>query len=153
MTNFLMELTEIFKSEKKSISNIEPILNRLRHQIPLTLEKYYNILISVTEAINNAIIHGNRLDLNKDVKFELKADSNKIIITVTDEGSGFNPDELLDPTQPDNLLKENGRGVFLIKQLCDEVTIKSTSKGTKVIMVFYINFYNPNDLQEKKPDK
>jgi serine/threonine-protein kinase RsbW len=138
MSDFLVEISESFPSEKKSISFIEPLIDILKKSITLPLEKYYNILISVTEAVNNAIIHGNNCDYNKKVTFTIKANQSKILISVKDQGTGFDPDQLLDPTQPDNLLKENGRGVFLIRELCDNVKIIPSTNGTQVIMEFYL---------------
>lgn len=138
MPDIIFDVSESLISEKKSIMLIEPMINKLRDNIPLTLEKYYNILISVTEAVNNAIIHGNHCNSEKLVKVKLQATKNVITITITDEGKGFNPDELDDPREPENLYKEHGRGVFLINELTDSCKINIYPEGTEIIMNFNV---------------
>ena len=104
----------------------------------MELDKYYNILIAVTEAFNNAIIHGNKCNNDKKVGFDIIADEESIQIVIKDEGKGFNPDNLADPREPENLMKDSGRGVFLIKELSDECDFMHTSTGTSVKMVFKV---------------
>ena len=82
---------------------------------------YSNILISVTEAVNNAIHHGNRQDLGKKIVVSCKKQSHRFQLVVSDEGSGFDPQGLPDPTSDERLEMEGGRGVFLMKQLTDEI--------------------------------
>jgi serine/threonine-protein kinase RsbW len=139
MDDYILKISESYKSEKKSIKYVEPLINSVKEKIPISLEKYYNILIAVTEAFNNAIIHGNKLDSNKKVGIEITANDKVIEVIITDEGKGFNPDELADPREPDNLLKDNGRGVLLIKELTDTCDFNHTDKGTVVFMSFFID--------------
>jgi serine/threonine-protein kinase RsbW len=122
------------RSNKKAIKLIEPIIFEIKDKLNLPDDKFYNILIAVTEAVNNGIIHGNKLNPAKFVHFTVLADCNEIEIVVEDEGDGFDPEAVSDPREPENLLKENGRGVFLIRALCDYVSFETQKSGTRIIM-------------------
>lgn len=139
MDNYVVNISKKFDSEKKAIHNIEPIINEIKEKVDINLEKYYNILIAVTEAFNNAIIHGNKLDKNKKVRLDIQANSQRMEVHVFDEGTGFNPKELADPRAPENLLKESGRGVLLINELSDECEFKTYPDGSEVFMVFKLS--------------
>lgn len=93
-----------------------------------------DIAISVTEVINNAIIHGNKEDKTKPVSLTIDREDSELTFTVTDEGEGFNPDDIADPLQEENLLKQVGRGVFIARSLMDHVEFSSTSSGTTVVL-------------------
>lgn len=83
---------------------------------------YFNrVLLGLSEAVSNSIIHGNKNDCSKKVFISFLYSENELVITVRDEGSGFSLDSIEDPTQPENLKKENGRGLLLIQQIADEV--------------------------------
>lgn len=90
-----------------------------------------DIAISVSELVNNSITHGNKLSSDKLVTVTIGRNNSKIEISVTDQGTGFNPDEIDNPIAQENLLKEVGRGIFIIRSLMDSVEIESTGKGTK----------------------
>lgn len=127
------------RSNKKAIKLIEPIIFEIKEKLSLADDKFYNILIAVTEAVNNGIIHGNKLNPSKFVHFTVLADHKEIEIVVEDEGDGFDPESISDPRNPENLLKENGRGVFLIRALCDNVSFETEGQGTKIIMRWLCN--------------
>ena len=139
MDDYTVKIKEEYLSEKKSILNVEPLINRLKEKLSIPLEKYYNILIAVSEAMNNAIIHGNKLNKNKKVLIEVLANNDRVDIRIHDEGEGFDPEFLADPRDPENLLKDSGRGVFLIKELSDKSEFTHSDNGTDVKMTFYIN--------------
>ena len=130
----VFEKRKRLKSSTKSVQEIEPMLRELRNYVDIPDDVFYNILISATEAVNNAIIHGNRYDEKKKVIIRVVLKDHKMIIEVRDEGSGFEPEKLKDPRDPENLLKANGRGVFLIKTLMDDVEYLIDEKGTKLKM-------------------
>ncbi len=138
MGTYEIKISEEYESTKKSLQNIEPLLNKIKEQIPIQLEKYYKILIAVSEAVNNAIIHGNKLDRKKKVKMEINANKEKIEILVEDEGTGFDVDSLADPRTPENIMKESGRGVLLIKELSDISKFNKTENGYSVFLVFFL---------------
>jgi len=96
----------------------------------------FDIRLSIEEAIKNAIIHGNKKNRKLPVYISYSLKDNKFNVEIEDKGSGFNPGEVQDPTSNENLLKEGGRGVFLIQKLMDEV--KYNDRGNKVSMVKYI---------------
>ncbi len=98
---------------------------------------YGNIMIAVTESVNNAILHGNNSESNKSVTLKLELDDNIIKFIISDEGNGFNYETLPDPTSPENLDKIGGRGIFLMKNLCDEVHFND--EGRQVALSFYIS--------------
>jgi len=119
-----------------NIAVIESFVDKLAQQYALQPDTYGNILISLTEAVNNAIIHGNRNDESKTVHVHLKKQQNTLAIVVSDEGAGFDYDNLPDPTCPDNLLKVGGRGVFLMHKLSSQ--IRFFNNGSTVEMQFNI---------------
>jgi len=92
----------------------------------------FDVHISFEEALRNAMVHGNKSNRNKRVKVETCVTDKEVIIMVEDEGDGFNPHSLPDPTVEENLLKEGGRGVYLINHLMDEVIYEN--EGRRVIM-------------------
>lgn len=126
----------VLPSEKTSITKIEPVLSEIKKEHNIPDENFYNIMIAVTEAVNNAIIHGNKQNPNKKVNFSIEANEQLINITIEDQGEGFNPNELEDCLKPENLLKDGGRGVFIIKELMDSVQIQNTGNGTKLKMTY-----------------
>jgi len=91
-----------------------------------------DISIALTELVNNAIHHGNKNDLNKVVTVSFKVDDKKISISISDEGTGFSPNSVSDPIHPDNLMADNGRGIYLVRALMDDVDYKISETGTKV---------------------
>lgn len=136
MSEYIIHIETDFESDKKAIKLVEPMIQSVKETIPIKTEKFYNILIAVTEAVNNAIIHGNKCDNSKKVFMTVKANYNDIIVTIEDQGFGFDVNSLADPRNPENLLKESGRGVFLIRELTDICDIKPTNHGTFVSMTF-----------------
>ncbi|MEM9919250.1 MAG: ATP-binding protein [Bacteroidota bacterium] len=108
-------------SDPKNVARLEPFVERVFEEYNLDPEIYGNILISLTEAVTNAIIHGNDNDRNKIVRVQMRKIRKKLAFLISDEGPGFDFDQLPDPTAPENLLKIGGRGVFLMRQLSDDV--------------------------------
>ena len=108
-------------SESKSLLVLEEWINKLCDLYQISVEQYGNVLIAITEAVNNAIIHGNKNIANKKTDIEYNIDSQTITFTVFDEGLGFDFNDLPDPTSPENLEKPQGRGIFLMNHLADEV--------------------------------
>jgi len=123
-------------SNPKSIARVESFVERLVDRYHISPDIYGNILISLTEAVNNAIHHGNNNDESKSVTVQLNKKTNVLAFSVTDEGGGFDYDSLPDPTAPENLLKIGGRGVFLMKQLSDDINF--INNGSTVELCFQI---------------
>lgn len=95
-----------------------------------------DVAISVTELVNNAITHGNMNDPEKTVEVKIAGNSNQVEITIEDQGQGFNPGNIPDPLSDENLLKETGRGIFIVRSLMDKVEFESAQNGgTRVTVV------------------
>lgn len=123
-------------SSTQSICRLEEFIHCVASKYNICQEKFPDILISLTEAVNNAIIHGNQENENKYVHIVLDETSRGLAFTVHDEGTGFNPMSLPDPTSPDHLDCCGGRGVFLMNQLADEV--RYLNNGRSVEMHFRV---------------
>ena len=121
----------------ENIRMIESFIDNAKERYQLDDDIYGNIMIAVTEAVNNAIKHGNANNKSKNVFLSLSLHKNLIQFIVKDEGSGFNYENLPDPTAPENLEKPGGRGIFLMKHLSDEVNFKEN--GRVVELSFYMN--------------
>lgn len=124
-------------SMSENIRMIESFIDNAKEKFHLDDDIYGNIMIAVTEAVNNAIKHGNHNDKTKNVHLSLFLEESTIKFVVKDEGSGFNYEKLPDPTAPENLEKPGGRGIFLMKHLSDEVKFKDG--GRVVELSFYMN--------------
>ena len=122
------------QSNPKEISKIEKFLKTIRSTLHFDDGTMDRLMVCCTEAVNNAIIHGNNSDPEKKVVIRCTADKKCLTIKVRDEGSGFNPNILQDPRDEKNLLKENGRGIFLIRSLMDKVTFRRLKSGSCVEM-------------------
>ncbi|MBT1685185.1 ATP-binding protein [Dawidia soli] len=121
----------------ENIRMIESFIDNAKERFHLDDDIYGNIMIAVTEAVNNAIKHGNASDKTKNVHLSLSLDESMIRFVVKDEGMGFDYQNLPDPTAPENLEKPGGRGIFLMKHLSDEVDFKE--EGRIVELSFYMN--------------
>jgi serine/threonine-protein kinase RsbW len=121
-------------STRKEVVRVEQFLNGIKKRAKLNDEQFYRLFIAATEAVTNAIVHGNNCDIRKTVLLKARISTRKIVIEVYDQGKGFNPYNVPNPLDDKNLLKENGRGVFLMKELMDIVEFKSDKKGSKTSM-------------------
>ncbi|MCX7908312.1 MAG: ATP-binding protein [Ignavibacteria bacterium] len=133
-----IEIIREFTSDRKLISELEEILTSIQLKFPFGKDKFHNILVATTEAVINAIQHGNKNDPQKKVTVKIIAENKTIQILVEDEGEGFDPSTLQDPRTPENILKERGRGIFIIKELSDSTSIVTGKSGTVVKMEFKI---------------
>lgn len=124
----------VLQSDPSSIDVLETFLNSLIEKYEVNRDRYPDILISLTEAVNNAIIHGNKEDKSKLVRIYYCLEESNLCIKVCDQGKGFNPALIQDPTCETCRELPGGRGVFLMEQLADE--IRFLDKGTKVELKF-----------------
>lgn len=131
-----MELLERidFPSKAENINLAERLIDDLCAKHSVNEDLYGNILIAITEAVNNAIHHGNKLDPEKKVSLGYGVQGSKLSVSIADEGPGFDYENLPDPTEPENIEKPHGRGVFLMKALADEVAFEQN--GAEVEMTF-----------------
>lgn len=121
----------------ENIRIVESFIDNAKEKFHLNDDIYGNIMIAVTESVNNAIVHGNKKASDKNVTLLLKVDENALKFTIRDEGTGFDYTNLPDPTSPENLNKPGGRGIFLMKHLCDEIHFKED--GRAVELSFYLS--------------
>ena len=126
-----------FPSLDENIRIVESFIDNAKEKFNLDDDIYGNIMVAVTESVNNAIRHGNKSDKKKNVHLTLSLNDNLIRFIVKDEGIGFDYHNLPDPTSPENIDKPSGRGIFLMRHLSDEVTFKN--EGSEVELCFYIN--------------
>ena len=120
-------------SIKENVSVVESFIENVGEKIRIEETIYGNVLVSVTEAVNNAIVHGNKEDKNKKVRLGLKQNKKSVRFIVEDEGMGFDHNTLPDPTNPKNIEKVKGRGIFLIKSLSDKTTFKQNGRVVEML--------------------
>ena len=109
-----------FASRPENIAIIERLIDEIRDNQAFDEECYGDVLIAMTEAVNNAIVHGNKLSEDKMVVVEYEIQERNLLFKITDQGAGFDFENVPDPTSPENIEKPNGRGVFLMRSLADE---------------------------------
>jgi serine/threonine-protein kinase RsbW len=122
------------ESSVNNLRVVENAIDEVMNEIGITHENYGKILVSTLEAVNNAIMHGNKFEKDKIVDVEISYRNDNLKIKIKDEGKGFIPEEVPDPTIPQNLESLNGRGIFLMSKLADE--IKYSKRGNSVTMLF-----------------
>lgn len=113
---------------------VENAIDEVMTEIGISEEYYGKILVSTLEAVNNAIMHGNRYQKDKIVDVEISYKNERLKIKISDQGKGFVPEEVPDPTIPQNIESVNGRGIFLMSKLADKV--KYSKRGNAVTMFF-----------------
>ena len=127
-----------FSSKPENITIVEKFIDDLRSELNIGDDVYGNILISLTEAANNAMLHGNDADESKmvEISYSLDERGKNLSFIIKDEGPGFDYNSLPDPTAPENLERTSGRGVFLMMQLADMVVF--SNNGATAEMQFRI---------------
>jgi serine/threonine-protein kinase RsbW len=121
-------------STPHSLRLVERLIEDVCQIYNLNEDCYGNMLIAVTEAVNNAIYHGNKGNPEKLVKIGFEVENNELIFSISDEGQGFDYQSLPDPTDPNNIDKLNGRGVFLMTTLSDSIHFEKN--GSKINIGF-----------------
>jgi len=116
----------------KFLADVDEFLEGILKEYEMEDSIIADIAISVSELVNNAVTHGQKANNGKPVMVEINRQKNKIKVSVTDNGKGFDPDELDDPLADENLLKEVGRGLFIVRSLMDSVDIQATDHGTTI---------------------
>lgn len=109
-------------SDVQNLRLVEKLIDELQLELDLSDESYGNVLVATMEATNNAIIHGNKSDPKKMVNLFIQKANDELVVNITDQGEGFDPKSIPDPTAPENIEKINGRGIFLMERLSDEIS-------------------------------
>lgn len=115
-------------SRMEGITEVEGLINSLCEELGVDETHYGEILIAMTEAVNNAIVHGNKLDISKMVEVQVSTNGPVLEFRIADQGPGFDHENIPDPTSPENIEKPNGRGVFLMRQLADTCTFEELGR-------------------------
>ncbi len=128
------EFVLVLASKPEEVSKVEKFIQKVNRAVHLNEEKFYKMLVATTEAVNNSILHGNQRDPKKKVSVRCEVENTMLIIHIQDEGPGFDDKSLPDPLADENLMREHGRGVFLIRSLMDSVDFEKHPDGAEVIM-------------------
>lgn len=120
-SNMIKHKNLTIKSSPCQITKLDGYVRDIMTVCKLSEDMYANILISLTEAVNNAIIHGNKQDTKKKVCIHCEHSSNALVLKIEDQGKGFNPLKVKDPLSPERINLDGGRGVLIMNELCDRV--------------------------------
>lgn len=129
---------KIYKSNPELLPEIENYIIDKITELNLSHELMNNIELAVAEAAANSILHGNKSDKSKEVQIKIHISDSKLSISFKDEGAGFNPSEVPDPTKPENILKGSGRGIHIMKSLVDDLNYNFSDYGTELTLIFDI---------------
>lgn len=122
----------VIASDLRNVQRVEKVTEKIASYMNFSDEDKDSLAIAVTEIVGNAIVHGNKKNIDKKVTIDFEYKDDKIMVTVEDEGAGFNEKEIANPLEPENLLKESGRGIFIVRALMDKVDIIRGTTGTQV---------------------
>ena len=121
-------------SNPRNIGKVESLLKRVQQTIQLDEIQFHKMMVSLTEAVNNAITHGNKADPKKTVTIRCEILPGWLVTVVSDEGKGFKPDKIKNPLEEENLLRTSGRGIFLMRTLMDKVEYEFGKDGAQVVL-------------------
>ena len=123
------------ESTLESVNKAEEMADQIASQAGMDEDTRGGISMAVREAMINAILHGNAYDPAKRVNLTFEQNGEELIVIVADQGEGFVPDEVPDPLAPENLLKQSGRGIFLMRAFMDEVRFRKLNPGTEITLI------------------
>ncbi len=129
-----MQQVLTLQSNTKNLRFVEPFLAEFVKESGIDSTRYHNAIIALTEGVNNAIVHGNKRDESKNVVIIATIESEMLTLIVDDNGEGFNPDDLPDPLAPENIMRDCGRGVFLMRSLMDAAEFIQTENGSRTLL-------------------
>jgi serine/threonine-protein kinase RsbW len=125
---------KVVPSDPGVLPELEEFIIGIAKKSNLNKNKINNLVLSFSEAVSNSIVHGNKLDSSKKVFIKVNVDNEKMTIIIKDEGRGFDLKSVPDPTKPENMLKDSGRGIHIMKSFVDNLHYNFTSKGTEAIL-------------------
>jgi serine/threonine-protein kinase RsbW len=128
---FVLELPSELRYVEQTVAYL---VNCCREHFVSESRLSLNFRVGVTEALANAILYGNDRDPDKRVRVAVELTQQAVVVEVTDEGTGFDPGSVPDPTLPENLDRTGGRGVFLIRQLMDEVEYRDGGNCVRLVL-------------------
>jgi serine/threonine-protein kinase RsbW len=122
----------LLESHPRNIGKVEAFLHEVAQIVNLDEIQLHKLMVALTEAVNNAILHGNKSNPQKTVEVTCEAQEGGLSIRVRDQGGGFKPESVESPLKEENLLRESGRGIFLMRTLMDKVNFTRTPDGMEV---------------------
>lgn len=128
----------MLQSERSQVNLVEPFLKSIPELQLLGPQRFYNLHVSLTEAVNNAIIHGHNCKPEMIVNVDVLTSPTEVVVVIRDFGEGFDPGSIPDPRLPGNLLLEGGRGVFLMNHLADSVEYRRADPGFQVLLKYLL---------------
>lgn len=128
-------LHKIVKSNPEILPELEEKIIEIAKSLNIEKNKINSLALSFSEAISNSMKHGNKYNTNKNVEIDVFTENDKLYISLKDEGEGFDIESVPDPTKPENILKESGRGIHIMKNFLDELVYNFSPNGTQVILV------------------
>lgn len=131
--------TYTFPSSIEYLEKVESLSVKIAQKAGFNESTIDDLSIALTELVNNAIHHGNKDDITKNVTVTFDLDQKNLRISIRDEGGGFDPNQLKNPLDPENLLAESGRGLYLVKALMDDIQFSITDEGTEITIVKRLN--------------
>jgi serine/threonine-protein kinase RsbW len=126
-------------STLETVDKAEQTASRVATETGFNEEEVMQIAMAVREAAVNAVLHGNAYDPEKKVALEFERTTHDLVITIRDQGKGWDPASIPDPLAPENLLKTSGRGIFLIRSFMDNVEIHPSSTGTEIKLIKHVH--------------
>ncbi len=123
------------ESTLESVNKAEAMTDQVATQAGFDEDTRSGVSMAVREAMINAILHGNAYAPDKRVNLTFEQNGREMIVIISDEGEGFIPEEVPDPLAPENLLKQSGRGIFLMRAFMDEVRFRKLEPGTEITMI------------------
>lgn len=128
-----METQEIqISSKTENLNVVESLVDEVCEEFKVNEDYYGNILIALTEAVSNAIQHGNKFNPDKNIDLQFLPNEKELVFKVRDEGAGFDFANLPDPTEPENIEKPHGRGIYLMKHLADKVEFSEEGRAVEL---------------------
>jgi serine/threonine-protein kinase RsbW len=123
----------------KNVARVEGFIKKINRAVRLDEIQFHKLMVSLTEAVNNAIVHGNHADPARKVALTCEVLPGWLLVIIADQGKGFKPEEVGNPLKKENILKESGRGIFLMRTLMDRVEFEHHRHGMEVRLWLDLN--------------
>ena len=137
-------------SSLESVNTAEATAGKMAVKTGFDEDESHRISMAVREAAVNAVLHGNAYDPLKKMRVSFESTADSLVITISDEGRGLKEQEIPDPLAPENLLKQSGRGIFLIRSFMDEVRFRTLEPGTEITLIKHVRGDSANASEETK---
>ena len=128
-------VSHTMESTLESVNKAEEMAEKAASQAGFDEDTRGGISMAVREAMINAVMHGNGYSPEKRVKLSFEQSGDNLVITIRDEGQGMDPENIPDPLAPENLMKQSGRGIFLMRAFMDDVKFRKLEPGTEITLI------------------